>query len=71
MEKIKFATRIKKEEINKYANIIFLPYIDKKFNNLKFNGYIYDIWHQINTKNVIRNDKDLEIISRKSNVINF
>ena len=43
----------------------------EKFNNLKFNGYIYDIWHQINTKNVIRNDKDLEIISRKSNVINF
>ncbi len=71
-ENIKNAIRIKKKEINKYSNLLFLPYIDEKFNIItNFKGYIYDIWFQLNEKNVIRSSKDIKFSykEKESNVI--
>ena len=49
------------KDFEKYSKIIFLPYIDRQFNKIKNNnGVIWDIWYQINGRNVIRNCKELK-----------
>ena len=39
-EKIPGLNRIEVEKINDYANLIFIPYVDQKFNSLNFNGVV-------------------------------
>lgn len=71
-EPIDKAVRIRKNEINKFSNLIFLPYVDQKFNSLtKFKGYIYDIWFQLYDDNVIRSSNDVKVNFEKDNIIKF
>tara|TARA_B100001123_G_C15301242_1_gene1021119 strand:+ start:304 stop:1611 length:1308 start_codon:yes stop_codon:yes gene_type:complete len=72
-QKIKNCTRIESSNIEKYSNLIFLPYVDKKFYTLaNFKGYIWDIWHQIEGDNVIRNISEINKTNiQKSNIINY
>ena len=51
--------RISKEDLNRFGNLVFLPYIDTKFKYLEsFKGYVYDIWYQLNGRNILRSSKD-------------
>tara|TARA_A100000164_G_scaffold343132_1_gene341169 strand:+ start:74 stop:1369 length:1296 start_codon:yes stop_codon:yes gene_type:complete len=52
--------RIDIKDLDKYSSLIFLPYVDQKFNSLKFKGIIYDIWGQTEGTNVVRSFSDIK-----------
>jgi len=66
-DKIPNLERIDSKNLDKYSSLIFLPYVDQKFNSLNFKGYIYDIWEQIEGSNVVRSFLDI----KKQNLSNI
>ena len=71
--KIRFVENFKKLE--QFSDIIFLPYVDKKFNFfLKSKKAIFDIWSQIKGNNIyskaIKIPK-LETIGKEAKIINL
>ncbi len=70
-EKIPGLNRIEVEKINDYANLIFIPYVDQKFNSLNFNGVVYDIWDQLKGNNVVNKFSDFKKKDSKNNILKF
>ena len=69
-DKIPDLERIDSKNLDKYSSLIFLPYVDQKFNSLNFKGYIYDIWDQIKGSNVLRSFSDIKKLEL-NNIISF
>ena len=69
-DKIPGLERIDSKNLDKYSSLIFLPYVDQKFNSLNFKGYIYDIWEQIDSSNVVRSFSDIKK-QELNNIISF
>ena len=54
-------------ELEKHSDIIFLPYVDKQFNKVKeFKGFVWDIWFQVEGRNVIRNTNEIKSKKNKT-----
>lgn len=53
---IKNAVKIDKDNLSKYGDLVFLSYVDIRFNFLieQKNLKIVDIWHQLQSKNIYR-----------------
>lgn len=71
-EKINIGQRISEDDIEKYSNLLFLPYVDIKFNKFAAsNFFVLDIWHQISGENVFRTFNNFNIINKETNIYKF
>ena len=72
VQKIEFGKRILENQIGDYSSLLFLPYTDKRFQKyVDSNQYVFDIWYQLNGKNILRSFDHFKNIDQKNKVINL